>query len=215
MALGELWFGLAKNRRDVLCINFGWGLGLGIIINGKLYYGHNDYAGEFGHLQIVPEGNLCYCGKRGCLETYASGKAIARNAREKLEEGAETNMERMGIRNLDSLDAKVIIEAANRGDQFCIEILEEAAGHLGYGVAQLINIFNPELIIFGGRVSTVETFIINTIVAKAMKHSMTHLNSTMEFRVSQLGYKAGALGVSILAARDLFEIDHLNPTAFI
>jgi predicted NBD/HSP70 family sugar kinase len=80
MALGELWFGSAKGKQNVLCINMGWGLGLGMILNGKIFYGSDFFAGEFGHLQIVPEGNLCYCGKKGCLETYASGKSIARVA---------------------------------------------------------------------------------------------------------------------------------------
>jgi len=214
MALGELWFGSARGRQNVLCVNIGWGLGLGIIINGKIYYGSHFYAGEFGHLQIIPNGNLCYCGKRGCIETYASGKAIAQNARDKISDGAQSTLSKMDVK-LDEIDAKMIIEAANSGDQFSIEILEDAAGYLGYGIAQLINMFNPELVIFGGRIATVKSFILNKIISTSVKHSLTHLNENIEFEVSQLGTKVGALGVAVLAASDLFEVDHLNPSAYV
>ena len=81
MALGELWFGAAKGEQHVLCINIGWGLGLGLILNGRLDHGRDGFAGEFGHIEAVPGGELCHCGKRGCLETVASGMAIGREAR--------------------------------------------------------------------------------------------------------------------------------------
>ena len=214
MALGELWFGSAKGKQNVLCINMGWGLGLGMIINGKIFYGSDYFAGEFGHLQIVPEGNLCYCGKKGCLETYASGKAIARVAREKIEKGAQTIITST-IKNIEDIDAKVIFESANKGDTFSIEILEEVSSYLGFGLAQIINIINPEMIIFGGKIAVVNEFIINSIQTSAMKYSMTHLNKNIEFVVSELGTVAGALGVAMLEARELFEVEHLNPTAFV
>lgn len=215
MALGELKFGLAKGHQNVLCINIGWGIAMGIIINGQLYYGSDDYAGEFGHMQINQEGDLCYCGKRGCLETMASGQAIAHNAKEKIAKGAVTKITLDEDFNIESLDAKVIIEAAASGDQFSIEILEEAGRNIGFGVAQVINILNPEMIIFGGRISTAEKFIIDTISTTSMKFSLTHLNRNTRFVVSQLGYKAGALGVAFLASNELFEVDYLNPSAFV
>lgn len=214
MALGEMWFGSAKGRQNVLCLNVGWGLGLGMIINGRLHYGMKGYAGEFGHLQIVPDGHLCYCGKRGCLEMYASGKAIARNAHDKIAKGAMTNLVATDGREVERIDAKRIIEAANTGDQFCIEIIEEAARYLGYGIAQLINVIHPELVIFGGRISPVK-FFLNPAISATMKHSMTHLNQDVQFEVSKLGAKSGALGVAVLAARDLFEVEHLNPSAYV
>ncbi len=214
MALGELWFGSAKGKENVLCINMGWGLGLGMILNGKIFYGSDYYAGEFGHLQVVPEGNLCYCGKRGCLETYASGKAMARVAKEKIQKGAQT-MITSKIQSIEEIDAKIIFESANQGDTFSIEILEEAASYLGFGLAQLINIINPEMIIFGGKIATVNEFIINSIQTSAMKYSMTHLNKNIRFEVSNLGTVAGALGVAMLEARELFEVEHLNPTAYV
>jgi len=215
MALGEFWFGAAKNRSNVLCVNIGWGLGLSMIINGKLHYGSSNYAGEFGHLRILPEGNLCYCGKRGCLETYASGKAISRVAKEKIKAGAQTTLLDKYVDNLDKINARVVIEAAKEGDLFSIELIEEAAKYLGIGVAQLINIFNPELVIFGGRITNAADLIMNPIISSAMKHSISKLNENVEFNVSKLGSKAGALGMTVLVARDLFETEHLNPIAHI
>ncbi|MBN2279102.1 MAG: ROK family protein [Candidatus Marinimicrobia bacterium] len=214
MALGELWFGQAKGKQNVLCINIGWGLGLGMILNGKIFYGSDYYAGEFGHLQVVRDGNLCYCGKQGCLETYASGKAMARIAREKIEAGAQTIITNE-VNDIEKIDAKVVFESANKGDTFSIEILEEAAGHLGFGLSQIINILNPEMIIFGGKIATVNDFIINNIRAAALKYSMTQINKNIKFVVSDLGTIAGAMGAAMLEFRELFEVEHLNPKAYV
>lgn len=215
MALGERWFGAARNASDVLCLNIGWGLGLGIIADGRLYYGRDGYAGEFGHLQVVPNGLLCQCGKRGCLETVASGKAIARMARERLLGGAPSRLLEKAMVPALELDAEQVVNAAMAGDQFSIEILEEAGRFLGEGVAKLINLFNPELIILGGRVSSAKHFILDPVRGTALKQSLTQLNRNVEFTISDLGTKSGALGVAMLAARDLFEVEHLNPTAFV
>lgn len=215
MALGERWFGAAKNARNVLCLNIGWGLGLGIIADGRLYYGRDGYAGEFGHLQVVPNGLLCQCGKRGCLETVASGRAIARMARERLLGGAPSRLlEKAAVTTME-VDAEQVVGAAMAGDQFSIEILEDAGRFLGEGVAKLINLFNPELIILGGRVSSGKHFILDPVRATALKQSLIQLNRNVEFTISGLGTNSGALGVAMLAARDLFEVEHLNPTAFV
>ena len=215
MALGERWFGAAKNARNVLCLNIGWGLGLGIIADGRLYYGRDGYAGEFGHLQVVPNGLLCQCGKRGCLETVASGRAIARMARERLLGGAPSRLlDKAAVPTME-IDAEQVVGAAMAGDQFSIEVLEDAGRYLGEGVAKLINLFNPELIILGGRVSSGKHFILDPLRATSLKQSLIQLNRNVEFTISGLGTNSGALGVAMLAARDLFEVEHLNPTAFV
>lgn len=215
MALGERWFGAAKNVSDVLCLNIGWGLGLGIIADGRLYYGRDGYAGEFGHLQVAPNGLLCQCGKRGCLETVASGRAIARMARERLLGGAPSRLLEQAMVPAMEVDTEQVVNAAMAGDQFSIEILEDAGKQLGEGIAKLINLFNPGLIILGGRVSRANHFILDPVRASALKQSLIQLNKNVEFTISGLGPNAGALGVAMLAARDLFEVEHLNPTAFV
>lgn len=215
MALGERWFGAAKNVSNALCLNVGWGLGLGIILDGKIYYGRDGYAGEFGHIQVADNGKLCQCGKRGCLETVASGRAIADLARERLSAGAVSKLKERGNQSLGKIDAAQVVKAAISGDQFSIEILEEAGRYLGEGIAKLINIFNPELVILGGRVAGAKQFILDPVRAAATKQSLAQLNAGVDFRISELGTKSGALGVAMLAARDLFEVEHLNPSALV
>jgi predicted NBD/HSP70 family sugar kinase len=214
MALGELWFGGAKNEKNVLCINFGWGLGVGIILDGKVYYGEDGYAGELGHIQIVPDGELCYCGKKGCLETVSSSRAITKIAQQRIEKGATTRILNE-VSKIDEIDSKTIFQAANQGDQFSIEIIEEAGSFLGSGIAILINLFNPSLIILGGGVSNAAPYLIDIIKSNAMKHSLVQLNKNVRFVTSKLGYKAGALGVAMYMGRDLFDVDHLNPIAYV
>jgi len=214
MALGEKWFGAARERDNVICINLGWGIGSGIIIDGKLYYGSDYFAGEFGHLQVEPDGNLCYCGKKGCLETYASGRALANIAREKIRNGAETIIKQKAGDDLEVIDTKMIVEAVKEGDQFAFEILEEGAKYIGQALAQMINILNPELIIFGGQIAT-KSSIVNLVQSSTMKYSMPHINENLEFVTSNLGIKEGALGVAMLEAQKLFEVEHLNPQAYV
>ena len=161
MAFGERWFGAAKEVNNALCVNIGWGLGLGIIIDGEVYYGENGYAGEFGHIQVVQDGELCYCGKRGCLETVASGRAITQIARDRISKDATTIMTKEQHLRIDQIDAEAVLKAASLGDQFSIEILEEAGRHLGAGIAILINLLNPALIILGGGVAMASPFLID------------------------------------------------------
>lgn len=215
MALGEKWFGAAAGKKSVLTLNLGWGVGLGILIDGKIYYGKDGYAGEFGHIEIVSGGRLCYCGKRGCLETVASGMAIEIEAREKLKNGATSKLRKMAGRSLANINAAMVVQAATEGDVFSIEILERAGRYLGQGIAQLINLFNPEVIILGGRVSRAQQFILGAVRSTATKLSLTQLNKNVEFITSSLGTNAGALGVAMLATSDLFEVDHLNPSALV
>lgn len=214
MALGELWFGGAKGKKNVLCVNVGWGLGMGIISNGRVYYGNDGYAGEFGHLQVEPNGNPCYCGKSGCLETYASGQSIAAAAAAALKSGKRSSLLDACGGDAERPDAKMILEAAAKGDDLCRTIIVNAAEKLGYGLGQVINLFNPELIILGGRISRAE-FFFNTAIEAARTYSMDHINDNLAFTLSRLEHRSGALGVGVLAARDLFEVEHLNPKAYV
>ena len=199
MTLGELYYGKDKGLENGLYLNFGWGLGLGIIINKELYYGKDSYSGEFGHIPVVPNGELCYCGKIGCLETVASGRAITKNVIEKISAGASSIILKKisAPENIGPLD---ILKAANKGDQFSIEILEEAGKYLGIGIAMLINIFNPEKIIIGGTFTQVASYILDVTKSNAMKHSLTQLNKSVNFEVSNLRNNASALGVARLTA---------------
>jgi N-acetylglucosamine repressor len=215
MALGEHWFGAARRKANALCLNIGWGLGLGIILDGRIFYGRDGYAGEFGHIETIPDGRLCYCGRKGCLETVASGQAIGAVARERIESGATSRLTARTGGRVEAIDAQMVVELANSGDQFCIEILDQAGRYLGEGIASLITLFNPEVIVLGGRVSGAGEFILNPVRTTAIQHSLVQLSRDVEFLISPLGARAGSLGVAMLAARDLFEVEHLNPSAFV
>jgi glucokinase-like ROK family protein len=219
MALGEIWFGSAKGKKNVLCLKIDWGLGLGIIINGKIYYGNDSHSGELGHLSVLNNNNnnvdVCYCGKRDCLETVASGRAIIKKVKEKLSQGNNSLILEI-VDDINEVDSRIIIDAANNGDQFVLEILEEMAQHIGYAAGSLINIFNPECIVLGGYIGSAAPVIFTDLVRmNSLKKSLNQLNKKVEFIRSSLGVTAGALGVATLAAKDLFEVEHLNPFAYI
>jgi predicted NBD/HSP70 family sugar kinase len=215
MALGELWFGAAKGERHALCINIGWGLGLALILDGRLYYGRDGYSGEFGHIEAVPGGELCHCGKQGCLETVASGMAIGHEAQRQLAGGASSLLTRRVNGDLARVDAEQVVGAARDGDAFSLGLLEEAGRRLGEGVGMLINLFNPSAVIFGGRVAQAGELLLNPVRTAALQHSLMQAAEGVDFRVATLGPGGGARGVAVLALRDLFDVEHLNPQAYV
>lgn len=198
-AFTEQHFGLAKNKKNVLLLQVDWGLGLGIIINGKLYAGKSGYSGEFGHLPIVENGVLCSCGKQGCLETIVSATAIARIAREGIQSGKSSLIKELVNGETDKIDISIIIEAANRGDQFAISIFSDVGYWLGKGIVYLIQIFNPELIVLGGRVAEASQFIVAPIQQAIYTFSNRDISEDTEIKFSALGQKAGPLGAAAYA----------------
>ena len=151
--LGEWWMGAARGTRHALGITIGTGIGGGIIVDRRLYHGASDCAGEIGHASIDATGRRCKCGNDGCLEAYASGPAIARRAVEAIEAGAETTLpDRVGG-DLGAITAQTVYDAAHDGDELAREVVGDTARFLGSGVANLINIFNPEVVVVCGGVT--------------------------------------------------------------
>lgn len=202
-AFTEQQFGLAKNSKNALLLQVDWGLGLGIIINGELYSGKSGYSGEFGHLPIVDNGVLCTCGKQGCLETIVSATAIARIAREGIRNGKSSLISDLVNGDLDKTDITIIIEAANRGDQFAISIFSDVGYWLGKGIVYLIQIFNPELIVLGGRVAEASQFIIAPIQQAINTFSNRDISNDTEIKFSALGQKAGPIGAAAYALQSI------------
>ena len=197
-AFAELRFGLAHARQNVLAIHLDWGIGLGIIVNGKLYKGRDGFAGEFGHLPMVDNGILCKCGKQGCLETVASGIALARMAKEGLKTGRSSFLSELNENDQENDEIRNIIQAATMGDQYSISILANIGQWLGKGLAYLIQIFNPELIILGGRLSESNQFILPPIQQAIQIFCNPELSNEIEIKVSELGSYAGIQGVAAL-----------------
>ena len=199
----EQHFGLAKGRENVLMIHTGWGVGLGIIIHSRLYSGNSGFAGEFGHLPIVDNGILCHCGKKGCLETIASATAIARLAKEGIMAGDSSLLKELVDKNIDKIETSTVIQAANAGDQFSISLLSNVGYWLGKGIALLIQIFNPELIIIGGQVAEASLFIKAPIEQAIHTFSNHDISNDTEINFSAPGSKAGTLGAAAYALEKL------------
>lgn len=151
--LGEWWRGAARGTRHAIGFTIGTGIGGGIILDGALYHGASDCAGEIGHATIEANGRRCKCGNYGCLEAYASGPAIARRAVEAIEAGAETALRSRMNGDPAAITAQVVYEAAHAGDELAIEVVQDTAKFLGAGVANLINVFNPEVVVVCGGVT--------------------------------------------------------------
>ena len=151
--LGEWWLGAAKGASNVIGMTIGTGIGGGVIVGGRLYHGSSDVAGEIGHATIDINGRRCKCGNYGCLEAYASGPSIAERAREALSGDSEAMLLRMVGGDASRITAATVYEAARRGDEAALDVVRETSRFLGAGLANLLNIFNPEVVVLAGGVT--------------------------------------------------------------
>lgn len=205
MTYGEYLQGCVKGEKNIIFVNVSWGLGIGIIIDGKVYTGKSGFSGEFGHVNVFDNEILCHCGKKGCLETEASGSALHRILLERIKNGASSILSnRIGTED-NPLTLDEIIAAVNKEDLLCIEIVEEIGQKLGKQIAGLINIFNPELVIIGGTLSLTEDYITQPIKTAVKKYSLNLVNKDSVIMTSKLKDKAGIVGACMLARSRMFE----------
>jgi N-acetylglucosamine repressor len=205
MAYGEQAFGYAKNKKDVLCLNICDGVGLGMILNGAVYRGKNGLAGEFGHIKIVKDGNLCTCGKYGCLETVASGTALIEQAQQGIKMGKKTLINELVKGNLDDIHVSDIIEAVNKGDIFAFEIINRLGHFLGEALSSMVHIFNPEMIIIGGKVAMAGDFLINPIQNTLNKYTISHIKKDTLIVNSKLLDMVKLLGSVAMVMNHVFD----------
>ncbi len=205
MALGEYRFGPEKDSNSILSINIDWGVGLGMILNGEIYRGNSGFSGEFGHIPVIKDGPLCDCGKKGCLETIASGKALVKAAKAGIEEGINTHLTRLTNNNPEQLTITNIIDAANQGDEFCIQTLSEIGNHLGKGMAILIHLLNPKTIILGGEVSNAGNYILTPIQQSINMHCIAQISKNTDIVLSDLKGNACILGTLALVMENIFD----------
>ena len=198
MAYGEFMNGVVNGEKNVLFVNVSWGLGLGIITDGKLYYGKSGFAGEFGHMIAFDNDVICHCGKKGCLETGASGSFIYRRFMDKVAEGNSTVLEHK-IKNNEPIIQEDILDAAMHDDILAIELIEETGTSLGKHIAGLINLFNPELVIIGGAVASTGDYLLLPIRSAVKKYSLNLVSKDTTIKLSKLGDKAGVIGACMLA----------------
>jgi len=198
MTYGEYMNGCVKGERNILYVNVSWGLGLGIIINGQLYYGKSGFSGEFGHMTAFENEVLCHCGKKGCLETEASGSYIHRLFLEKIKEGNTSSLEKKLQKGLE-ITLEDIVKAALHEDMLAIELIEKVGNTLGKHIAGLINLFNPELVVIGGTLALSGDYIFLPIRSAIKKYSLNLVSKDTTIKLSKLGGKAGVIGACMLA----------------
>lgn len=202
MTYGEYICGVANDEDDMLFINVSWGLGMGMVSDGKLSYGKSGFSGEIGHFPLLDNDQICHCGKTGCLETGASGSALHRIFMEKLTEGRASLLSDKHSEGKEiTLDD--ILNAVNEEDVLAIEVVEEIGSVLGRAIAGLINIFNPELVVIGGIVSKVKEYLLLPIKSAIQKHSLNMVNKDTTIKFSKLGEKAGPIGACMLSRSKL------------
>jgi glucokinase len=201
-ALGEMHFGAGKGYQDILLITLGTGLGCGIITGGKLLHGKSHVAAEAGHMVIETNGDQCICGKRGCFESCCSGTALTRYARRLALEYSETSLVRYSDGNLFAINGEMIQRGFDEGDLVCKKVLEVFSQKLSVGLINLINLFNPGIVIISGGVSRLgDRILIPT--RKLVEENLMHPIQKCDIVQGQLDNEAGVMGACSLAAEAL------------
>jgi predicted NBD/HSP70 family sugar kinase len=206
MTLAEFKFGQNDSYKNVLGIFIGWGIGLGILIDGKIYQGASGFAGEFSHSPIFESRDItCACGKKGCLESVASGTAIVRMAKEAITTDSDSILARMAKENHGEVEPYLVVDAALAGDQRAITILSEVGLDLGRGISILIQLLNPELIIIGGSVAEANQYLITPIQQALNIYSMAKARENTKLALYKLGKEVGLLGGVAVVNEQIFE----------
>jgi len=195
IALAEFRFGAARGEKNAMVVNIGWGIGLGLIIDGKLFRGHEGFAGEFSHIPLFLNGKLCSCGKVGCLETETSLLLILERAREGIKSGRLSKLNLPDLEDLE-LGTDAIINAVKEGDQFAIELFSKAGYNIGKGVAVLIHLLNPKVIILSGRGSVAGQIWQAPIQQSLNEHCIPRLYKNTRIEISTLGMQAELTGAA-------------------
>lgn len=192
--LGEWWIGAARGAKNVVGVTIGTGIGGGLIFDGRLYHGSSDVAGEVGHTTIETAGRRCKCGNYGCLEAYASGPAIAERAREALEGNGPSLLRTTTGGDLDAITAQHVYDAARDGDELAREVVRDTAKYLGVGIANLLNLFNPDVVVLAGGVTAAGELLLAPLRAEARRRAFRPAVDAARIVPGELGARAGAVG---------------------
>lgn len=205
MALAEARYGAARGYKNVFCIRLGYGIGGGIIINGELYRGSSYTAGEIGHMTILPSGPLCHCGNRGCLEVLAGGGAIASTAIRVLSSGSDSLIKKIVGGDSERITAKTVSDAAKNGDKIAYKIVKDFANYIGIGIASIINILNPEVIVVGGGVANTGKLLFREIKDNVKRRAFTTMVRFPDILPSMLGEQASSIGVAAYVFEEIIK----------
>lgn len=197
-ALAEYRFGGGRGYDAVLYMTMSTGIGGGIVINGQIYHGANDSAGEVGHQILLPDGPLCGCGKRGCLEALCSGPAIARRAKEAVQKESNTTILALTDGRIDAVKSEHVLAAARQGDALALKLVDETAYYMGWGIANLVNILNPDIVLLGTIAIAAGNLILEPIRKTVSNFAMARPAEVVQIMPAQLGESLGDLAAVAL-----------------
>jgi glucokinase len=194
-ALGERWLGAGRDINSMILLTLGTGVGGGIVLNKQIWQGADGMAGEIGHMTLIPDGRLCGCGNTGCLEMYASARGIVQSYREAVNSS--------GIAMVAELSSEQIYQAARDGEKVACKVMKDMGRMLGIGIANLINIFNPQMIVLGGGVKDAWQLFINATQEEVMRRAFKVPAERTKIVPSLLGDDAGMVGAAAVALQKI------------
>ncbi|MCK4258597.1 MAG: ROK family glucokinase [Halanaerobiales bacterium] len=200
-AIAEHAFGAGKGTDHMIYMTISTGIGGGVIIDGQILHGSNDSGGEIGHHTIDVDGPVCGCGNKGCLEVLASGTALGRYGRDAVASGVDTMMTDL-VNTLDEVDGSVVTKAADAGDKIALEIVEKVAIYIGIGVANMLNIFNPQRVVLGGGVTKAGHLFYDTIIKTVKERALKAASEKCEIVFASLGSDVGVKGAIAVALKN-------------
>lgn len=208
MALGELAFGTGDRFQNCICVLLGYGIGASFVVDGKLFYGKCGMTGELGHIEAAGNQKIqCSCGNYGCLDTIASGRAIALQAQAEIAKSKSTLLHQLCKGDPSNISAETVASAAQQGDKLSRRILLDAADHIGIGLSSLVNLFNPEAIILGGSLVQAGDFLFERIRSVIEKRTLQQISNGIVIEPSKLGNRSRIMGAVALI---LDEVLNLN-----
>jgi len=198
MALAEKWFGQGKRTQNMICLAVRSGIGLGIVMNRKLFRGISESAGEIGHITVDKTGARCMCGNKGCLQTIASGRAIVDRMKKRMRNGEKSMVEDLVGGDRERITVRTVIAAARKGDKIATRIIVEAGEALGIATANIVNLFNPELIVIAGHLVPAGKLVLDPIINAVENRALEVPRKAVKIVFSNLGENIGAIGASAL-----------------
>jgi N-acetylglucosamine repressor len=205
MAVGEKWFGLAKDVENFMCVNLGYGIGAAIFINNCIYSGSSDSSGEFGHMTLEKNGPQCNCGNYGCLEALASANAMSKKAAFLIERGESSTILDLADGKTSNINAKLIFDAAKAGDGLGREIVREATEYIGIAISNAVNFIDPELIILEGGIAKAGDILINGIKRIVERRQMKYAGRKLSIVASKMEEDAAAIGAAAVLLGELVD----------
>jgi glucokinase-like ROK family protein len=204
-ALGEHMIGVAKHLDHFIYLSAGVGLGGGLMIGGKLYGGVGGYAGEIGHMTLVPDGPQCACGNRGCWETFVGPTAILERVREAAQQGQTPILMSLPevLGDLSAIRMQHVFEAAARGEEAVRQVLDDVGRYLGIGIANLLNAFNPSMVVLGGELSLAGPYLLPRVRREVEARALSAARANVEFKLSAFKFDACVMGGASLIAREI------------